>query len=62
MLTLGPDEQIAERKPVQVEFKSDSVTNYYLESLTDIKVGSGSGSYVLGDSEYFIYTDAAKKD
>lgn len=62
MLTLGPDEQIAERKQVMVEFKSDSVTNYYLESLNDIIVGSGENSYVLGDSEYFIYTDAAKKD
>lgn len=62
MLTLGPDEQIAERKPVQVEFKSDSITNYYLESLHDITVGSGAASYVLGDSEYFIYTDMYKKD
>lgn len=62
MLTLGPDEQIAERKQVKVEFKSDSVTYYYLESLNDIEVGKDESSYVLGDSEYFIYTDAAKKD
>lgn len=61
MLTLGPDEQIAERKPVKVEFKSDSVTYYYLESLNDVEI-QHNGSYVLGDSEYFIYTDAAKKD
>lgn len=62
MLTLGPDEQIAERKQVKVEFKSDSVTYYYLESLNDVEVGKDENSYVLGDSEYFIYTDATKKD
>jgi len=66
MFTLGPNEQIEQRKPVKVELKSDSLKNIYVYwNLNNVEQNqkfptTGSNGYTLQDGEYFYYTDENK--